>query len=153
DRGLRAVTAGWIGLLIASLLAAYAGLWYFLPAQTVLIVHGAALLVLLPLGVIVLALNSAMPGSKFSAVGSQIGGTATRGEPMAAGGAAPRGGAPGPAAPRGIQARDAPDDLTNRDTGLTDPAEPPRVRQFFPETLLWKPELITDDQGRLRPLT
>jgi uncharacterized protein YfaS (alpha-2-macroglobulin family) len=29
----------------------------------------------------------------------------------------------------------------------------PRVRRFFPETLLWKPELITDDQGRLPPLT
>jgi hypothetical protein len=24
----------------------------------------------------------------------------------------------------------------------------PRVRQWFPETLLWRPELITDDQGR-----
>jgi uncharacterized protein YfaS (alpha-2-macroglobulin family) len=27
-------------------------------------------------------------------------------------------------------------------------AEPARVRQWFPETLLWRPELITDDQGR-----
>ena len=26
--------------------------------------------------------------------------------------------------------------------------EPPRLRQWFPETLLWRPELITDDQGR-----
>jgi uncharacterized protein YfaS (alpha-2-macroglobulin family) len=25
---------------------------------------------------------------------------------------------------------------------------PPRVRQWFPETLLWKPELITDEEGR-----
>src|SRR5262245_22965025 len=25
---------------------------------------------------------------------------------------------------------------------------PPRVRELFPETLLWRPELITDDQGR-----
>src|SRR5262249_52193917 len=25
---------------------------------------------------------------------------------------------------------------------------PPRVRDWFPETLLWRPELITDDQGR-----
>jgi uncharacterized protein YfaS (alpha-2-macroglobulin family) len=29
---------------------------------------------------------------------------------------------------------------------------PPRVRRDFPETLLWKPELITDDQGKLAPL-
>ncbi len=27
-------------------------------------------------------------------------------------------------------------------------AEPVRVREWFPETLLWRPELITDDQGR-----
>ncbi len=32
-------------------------------------------------------------------------------------------------------------------------ARRPRIRRFFPETLLWKPELITDDQGRLPPLT
>jgi hypothetical protein len=29
-------------------------------------------------------------------------------------------------------------------------ADPVRVRQNFPETLLWRPELITDDQGRAR---
>jgi hypothetical protein len=28
----------------------------------------------------------------------------------------------------------------------------PRVRREFPETLLWKPELVTDDDGRLPPL-
>ena len=27
-------------------------------------------------------------------------------------------------------------------------AEPPRIRRDFPETLLWRPELITDDQGK-----
>jgi hypothetical protein len=26
--------------------------------------------------------------------------------------------------------------------------EPPRLRQFFPETLFWQPEVITDEQGR-----
>ena len=29
-----------------------------------------------------------------------------------------------------------------------DDAKPARVRQWFPETLLWRPELITDDDGR-----
>jgi len=28
--------------------------------------------------------------------------------------------------------------------------EPTRVRRYFPETLLWKPELITDEQGRAK---
>ena len=27
-------------------------------------------------------------------------------------------------------------------------AAPPRVREWFPETLLWRPEIITDDHGR-----
>jgi uncharacterized protein YfaS (alpha-2-macroglobulin family) len=27
-------------------------------------------------------------------------------------------------------------------------SESPRVRQWFPETLLWRPEVVTDDQGR-----
>lgn len=26
--------------------------------------------------------------------------------------------------------------------------EPPRIREYFPETLLWQPEVITDDMGR-----
>jgi anti-sigma factor RsiW len=26
-------------------------------------------------------------------------------------------------------------------------SQPPRVREWFPETLLWKPEILTDDQG------
>ncbi len=29
-------------------------------------------------------------------------------------------------------------------------AQPARVREYFPETLLWKPEIITDAQGRAR---
>jgi len=35
---------------------------------------------------------------------------------------------------------------TNRESESGAPA--PRVRQWFPETLLWRPELITDDDGR-----
>jgi len=32
--------------------------------------------------------------------------------------------------------------------GYTKTEEPPRIREYFPETLLWQPELITDDKGR-----
>ncbi len=32
--------------------------------------------------------------------------------------------------------------------GIGPNGEPPRVRQWFPETLLWRPELITDENGR-----
>jgi uncharacterized protein YfaS (alpha-2-macroglobulin family) len=31
---------------------------------------------------------------------------------------------------------------------VAESSSPPRVRDWFPETLLWRPELITDDQGR-----
>ena len=32
--------------------------------------------------------------------------------------------------------------------GRSEIIEPPRVREYFPETLLWQPEVITDDMGR-----
>jgi len=33
-------------------------------------------------------------------------------------------------------------------SGAGSAGEPPRIREQFPETLLWRPELVTDDQGR-----
>lgn len=32
--------------------------------------------------------------------------------------------------------------------GKTEEPVPPRLREWFPETLLWRPELVTDDEGR-----
>ncbi|NIP86018.1 MAG: hypothetical protein GTO03_10825, partial [Planctomycetales bacterium] len=29
----------------------------------------------------------------------------------------------------------------------TAPGDPPRLRQFFPETLYWNPEVVTDESG------
>lgn len=34
--------------------------------------------------------------------------------------------------------------------GHLQPEAPPRIREYFPETLLWQPELITDQRGRAR---
>ncbi len=34
-------------------------------------------------------------------------------------------------------------------TGTASTAEPPRLRQYFPETMLWLPEAVTDENGRL----
>lgn len=34
--------------------------------------------------------------------------------------------------------------------GAAAPAERPRLRQYFPETLYWNPEALTDENGRLR---
>jgi hypothetical protein len=36
----------------------------------------------------------------------------------------------------------------NGGAGGEGPAKPTRLREFFPETMLWNPSLITDDQGR-----
>lgn len=37
--------------------------------------------------------------------------------------------------------------LASAPGALPEKAAPPRVREWFPETLLWRPELITDDNG------
>jgi hypothetical protein len=39
-------------------------------------------------------------------------------------------------------------DIRNANWVERDQVSPPRVREWFPETLLWRPELITDDRGR-----
>ena len=42
---------------------------------------------------------------------------------------------------------EAPMAMPGVEEGESQPAAPPRVRRWFPETLLWRPELITDDNG------
>jgi hypothetical protein len=37
---------------------------------------------------------------------------------------------------------------SNEDKGTSEPNSTPRVREYFPETLLWRPEVITDSSGR-----
>ncbi len=39
---------------------------------------------------------------------------------------------------------------TSEGDGGSNLKAPSRIRRYFPETLLWKPELITDDQGRAK---
>lgn len=52
-----------------------------------------------------------------------------------------------PAAPSGAPA------VEGKDVGVAEAAEaaqaPPRLRQYFPETLFWEPQAITDEEGRL----
>ncbi|RME61450.1 MAG: hypothetical protein D6790_07805, partial [Caldilineae bacterium] len=56
-----------------------------------------------------------------------------------------------PAAEEAAPAEAMPADETSATRGgLAAPAEPPRLRQFFPETLLWLPEVETDAQGHAR---
>ncbi|QDU97461.1 alpha-2-macroglobulin family protein [Lignipirellula cremea] len=43
---------------------------------------------------------------------------------------------------------EASDSAAEQMPGDAAPGQPPRVRDYFPETLDWRPELVTDDQGR-----
>jgi uncharacterized protein YfaS (alpha-2-macroglobulin family) len=122
--------------------------------------HGVGLLALLPLAVLAFLYLTlvAPPGAKTTGRGGfNFGGGGFQGGFNPGGGdamveqAAPAGKARLRVPAQGVVAPPkAVDDDARGDKGG---AEPPRVRQFFPETLLWKPELITDDQGRLAPIT
>ncbi len=46
--------------------------------------------------------------------------------------------------------RPLPTPLAPKEEGVAAPAERPRLRQYFPETLYWNPEALTDQNGRLR---
>jgi uncharacterized protein YfaS (alpha-2-macroglobulin family) len=146
------VRMGWVGLVLAALASGYACLWTFLPAGDVLKIHAIAGAVLGGLGIVGLALVAVspqvMPTSGFAGAkvaresAPQFGGLA-RGLPNDLTGAM----APGMVATK--EDRWRPEAPPN---AAAPGAPAPRVRNFFPETLLWKPELITDDQGRLQPL-
>jgi uncharacterized protein YfaS (alpha-2-macroglobulin family) len=155
SRRLDMIRLGWICLVIGALTAAYSALWVFLSVGYVVKIHaigGAVIATLGLLGIAVLFVGN-QPGSKFASrsTGMAPDKMADSKEPqMKSADWAPKAAPPAQAAPR--------DGVSNRISTVdrvdgTESAPPPRLRQFFPETLLWKPELITDDQGRLPPLT
>jgi uncharacterized protein YfaS (alpha-2-macroglobulin family) len=129
-RRLDLIRRGWAALVLTVLAGVYGSLWVFLTPGTVLRVHAIAAVVLFLIGVGGLGtLMLLEPPHKqaFSLDKETVAMRATPGlaEP------APQGQVGGKEGPTGS----------------------PRVRQHFPETLLWKPELVTDDQGRLPPVT
>ncbi len=143
---------GWLGVLGFAVLTGYVSLWCLCSLSTVGKVHLIGLVILVPIGVFCVSLTG-IDKSKatFQSVGTQVGkGSATnflvdRSEsradrdgfmqflPMAA--------AAKPEAPGG-------------GAGEAGPAEQPapRVRERFPETMLWEPILIADDNGHVKPL-
>jgi hypothetical protein len=128
------VKAGWGWLAAALLLTGYVGLWCFLRPMIVLAIHGAALFFILPLGVF---LPERLAGVARQArigrevpTGSMADGLWRSGDGVLFDGTS-----------NIVLFGDV------RVPGLVNGSQP-RVRELFPETLLWKPELITDDQGR-----
>jgi hypothetical protein len=143
--GLDWVIRGWIALGILVVLAGYLSLWALAPTREVLKIHAVALIMITPVAALILVVSlGSEKAATFDTVATAVG---------AAGGAAME----RQAADRPRAAPMAPGaaDLTNVDMGMDKESAPkpadaprPRLRQQFPETLLWRPELITDEQGR-----
>ncbi len=156
ERRLSAVRLGWVVLVLAALALAYAGLWVFLPINQVLVLHGVAFVFLGALGAVFIFALGVGSKSTFSPVGMRVG----RGGPAPAMDmerAAKMEARPGDASGRML--RDGTSNVAVFDASESaqggdkrSQALAPRVRKLFPETLLWKPQLISDDQGRLPPV-
>jgi hypothetical protein len=119
--GLQRVEMGWWLLAAALALTGYTALWLFARLRWIVIVHGA----MMSTACLLLSFAVLTPRYREAAM-------------------RPLGGAMDFAL---VEAKMT----AGEDTALeTEHSSGPtiRVRQHFPETLLWRPELITDDQGR-----
>jgi hypothetical protein len=136
---LRLVQRAWVMLGLALAFLAYVGVWAFVrPLWVVGVLHGVGLVVLCIVGFFSM-LFVAQKSARFAAEADMAVGEAVR-QDMAK--AAPM--APGW---RDTPQPPPPTEVPSGAGGAGGPA-PVRVRQLFPETLLWRPELITDDEGR-----
>jgi anti-sigma factor RsiW len=137
EKGLERVRFGWVALLVAGLLAGYAALWCLVSFRLVVAMHASGVLVLAIFAALVFVLGR-QAGSMFAPVGRAQLGVEVLAEAQAV-----RRLADGePLMPR----------MKELDGAVSmapaDDAAAPRVRERFPETMLWRPELVTDDQGR-----
>lgn len=118
----------WLLLGLVAVGMAYSALWLFMPTREAIALHAGVLLVAVPLGLVVLMVSSDLREATFDAVGMAVA-------------------MPGAAAEKSSR--------MDRESALLDESgsmrardgSGPRVRNYFPETLLWRPELVTDDAG------
>ncbi|MGL4552257.1 MAG: MG2 domain-containing protein, partial [Gemmataceae bacterium] len=132
-RRLNQVVRAWLALLITALLGAYGMLFAYLPARPLVGWTVVSFLGLFVIGgLVVSSSQQTRDAARFAAVGMVAPTSAARELFMVKSG-----------------------EKRFREASLADSDAPaaPRLRSHFPETLLWKPELITDDQGRIAPLT
>jgi uncharacterized protein YfaS (alpha-2-macroglobulin family) len=142
-QGLHKVRIGWAGVVAAALFCAYLALWMYLPLTEVIRIHaygGGALFLIAVVGIIYIGVTDSGPGAtggKLAAVFDKSASMSVR-------------------EPRVLEPFRDPNNFFLADgvsnTFVAGERPAPRVRRHFPETLLWKPELITDDQGNLAPL-
>ncbi len=134
-QGLKLVHMGWAGVTLAVLLFAYAALWMYLPAVLMLKIHAFGVIGFLCLAGLLFLLS---PGMKVREMATGMAMREAMPLPMAM-------------VRDGVwnKVEEFPPTLALEGK---DGQVQPRVRRDFPETLLWKPELVTDDGGRLPPL-
>jgi len=147
SRGLGWAMVGWIGLVATVLFAGYLVLWLAAP-RGMLIAHAIGVPVVLFIGFASLAMLT-VTGSKSANVADAVAARAWR-EAEAAPAQAVDMEMPLKAEPRRPFPMEEKPGGGNPD-GADAPvaAEPVRVREWFPETLLWKPELVTDKDGKV----
>jgi len=129
--GLHNVTVAWWTLAAGLMLASVVGFALFYP-KAFLITSVIGLAACCLLSVPLVAFMWLMGGRAPMAL-SDIGG-----EAMFAGAEAPA---------AEMEWADAAEGMGMLGAPTEEAAPPPRVREWFPETLLWRPELITDDNG------
>jgi uncharacterized protein YfaS (alpha-2-macroglobulin family) len=150
--GERWLKLAWMLLVSGGLILGYMALWVFLRPAIVLILHGVALVVLLPVGALCLTWMMTQSSAKFMADAAQSEQrTAGRADGAWFEGALVNE-APGEdgAIPQNFNVDRISDVSVPGAVNPTKGAAAPRVRKAFPETLLWTPQLVTDDQGRAR---
>jgi uncharacterized protein YfaS (alpha-2-macroglobulin family) len=142
---LASIRLGWFALLGILALNLYASYWIFCEASNVLKAHFVVFLFLVPF--VFLYLTGDLGNSTnntFSYVGTQVG--KVPGAPDA------------PPSPRSVRPMPTRSHVSEEEKSAQLPTQfnvprvvsddAPRVRDYFPETLAWRPHLVTDDDGR-----
>lgn len=138
ETGLERVWTAWALVILTLGVAGYAALWVFVrPIWVVLVLHAVVLPILCVVPVLMLGKNAS---GTFSMVSDRVAALSPRAEMEMA--------------DRDPLGRDSVPVMPEAEPGGADgkPGQAVRVRQDFRETLLWQPELITDDDGRAPPL-
>lgn len=146
DSGLGWVTAGWIGLGLILCLAGYLSLWLVAP-RGMLIAHGVGAVgtvLLMCTGIMLLSVGSKSASVAFNKAAGVRGELEAADTEMAVGALPLAAREVRPEAP--LEGREPPPPAEPKaEAG----GEPVRVREWFPETLLWRPELVTDKDGTI----
>jgi hypothetical protein len=144
-RGLKWATIGWVGLGLTVLFAGYLVLWLAAP-RGMLIAHAIGVPTVFCIGFMSLVMFSgakysmdaparlAKAAAKADWADNEAGAVDTE-MPLKA----------EPRMPRPLEEKPE----GGAPAGADEAAEPVRVREWFPETLLWKPELVTDKDGKV----